>query len=452
MINNLVLKFKIKDTKDKVIIKNIIYSFLVRALALILALIKMPIYIKYFNNEEILGIWFTILSILTWIFNFDLGIGNGLRNKLVKPIEEKNNKEIKMYISSAYTSILILIIFVGVVLSIIIPNVNWNIFFNTTTELDNSVFIKTMFIVMIGLLVQFLLKLINSILYALQKSFFPALFNFITEFILLIVIVSLDSNISISDKLPIVALNYSLCACIPLLIANIVIFTSILKSAKPGLKYFSPKYAKSILFIGGMFFWIQIMYMIIVNTNEYLITWFVGPKYVVEYQIYNKIFSLIGTLFTLMLSPMWSMVTKALALEDYEWIKKLYIKLKKLTILAIIAEFALIPFMSIIVKIWLGRRAFAIKEFYSILFAISGSLLIWNGVISTIVNGIGKLKIQFIFMTLGVCLNIPMAYIFCKIFDSWIGVILANIISFLPYCIVQPFFIDKYIKEKGEKK
>ena len=304
-----------------------------------------------------------------------------------------------------------------------------------------------MYVVLIGLLCQFFLKLVNSILYALQKSFYPNLFSFITELSLVIVIMFLDNDIAIEKKLYLIALLHSLCACIPLLVATVILFLGKLKKAKPNIKYFSKKYAKSILFVGGMFFWIQIMYMIIVNTNEYLITWFVGPKYVVDYQIYNKLYSLIGTLFTLMLTPMWSMVTKAVASNDYGWIRKLYNKLKKLTIFAISCEVLIIPFMQLLVNIWLSEKAIQVNYLYCILFTISGSLLIWNGVLSTIANGMEKLRVQFKMMTLGVMLNIPLAYLFCNILDSWIGVVIANIISFLPYCIIQPIYLNKYIKE-----
>ena len=447
-MNNIISKFIGKDQKDKTIVKNVIYSFIIRALAIILGLVKMPMYIRYFNNSEVLGIWFTILSILTWIFNFDLGIGNGLRNKLVKPIEDNNNQEIKKYISSAYISIFVLVFFIGIIISTIIPIINWNKFFNTSTNyISNSVFIKGMFIILLGLLLQFLLKLINSIFYAYQKSYMPSMLAFISEVLLLIAILLLNPNKEISFKFYLIAILYTLCMSLPLLLSTFIMFSTKLKKSKPSIKFFSKKHAKLILTLGGLFFWIQIMYMIIVNTNEYLITWFVGPKYVVDYQIYYKLFSLIGTLFTLLLTPIWSMVTKAIVNKDYKWVNALYNRLKKLCLLAVTCELLLIPFLQILINIWLKDRAISVNYFYAILFAISGSLIIWNGVISTIVNGMGKLKVQFITLTSGVVLNIPLAYIFCNIFNGWIGVVLANIISFTPYCIIQPIYIKKMIKE-----
>ena len=103
-------------------------------------------------------------------------------------------------------------------------------------------------------------------------------------------------------------------------------------------------------------------------------------------------------------------------------------------------------------NIWLKSKTIDVNYLYALLFAISGSLLIWNGVLSTFANGMTKLKVQFYTLTMGVFLNIPLAFLFCKFFDGWIGVVLANIISFLPYCIIQPFFIKKYLNEEKHKK
>ena len=238
-MNNIISKFIGNDKKDKTIVKNILYSFIIRALAIILALVKMPMYMRYFNNSEVLGIWYTILSILTWIFNFDLGIGNGLRNKLVKPIEENNDKEIKKYISSAYISIFVLVLIIGIVISILIPIINWNKFFNTSTNyIANSVFIKGMYIVLLGLLLQFLLKLINSVFYAYQKSFMPGMLAFISELLLLIAILVLNPNKDIAFKFYLIAVLYTICMSLPLLISNILVFTTKLKKSKPSIKYF----------------------------------------------------------------------------------------------------------------------------------------------------------------------------------------------------------------------
>ena len=127
-----------KTKQDKEIIKNVSGAFLIKGAALLVSFASMPVYIKFFNNEEVLGLWFTILSILSWILTFDFGIGNGLRNHLVKPLEEKNSKSTKEYISSAYITLALFTILIAIVVIPIILLLNWNTLLNITSELVSN--------------------------------------------------------------------------------------------------------------------------------------------------------------------------------------------------------------------------------------------------------------------------------------------------------------------------
>ena len=99
MIKNIFNKLKNLSENDKIVYKNVIGAFLVKGCALFVTLFTLPSYIKFFNNDEVLGLWFTILSLLNWILNFDLGIGNGLRNHLSISISQKRSTDTKKYIS-----------------------------------------------------------------------------------------------------------------------------------------------------------------------------------------------------------------------------------------------------------------------------------------------------------------------------------------------------------------
>lgn len=65
-----------------------------------LALFTMPAYMRFFQDQAILGIWYTIISILNWVMYFDLGLGNGLRNILPKAFLENDKKKISESIST----------------------------------------------------------------------------------------------------------------------------------------------------------------------------------------------------------------------------------------------------------------------------------------------------------------------------------------------------------------
>lgn len=449
-ILRLISKLKNTDENNKAILYNTIGAFLVKGGALVISLFTMPAYMRYFEDQQILGLWFTMLSILSWILTFDLGIGNGLRNHLVPALLTKDQIKIKKYVSSAYIVIGLLVV-LSVILSIIFFRfINWNTIFNISSEIVSRETLNiAVIIIFSGIMLQFVFKLITSILYAMQKS---ALNNFLSLLTSIITLgyVSVAKSSDVSANLIYLAIVNVLAVNIPLILATLLVFGKDLKGCKPEITFFEKKYAQDVIKLGGIFFWVQIMYMVITATNEFLITWLTSPQMVVEYQIYNKLFTLIGTIFALALTPIWSAVTKAFSEKNYSWIKSLYKKLQIMALFAVLCEFCMIPFLQLGINLWLGDNSIQVNYLYAIIFATFGSIIIWNGVISSVANGFGELKTQAIFFTIGAMIKIPIAWILVGLLNSWIGIILANIISMSLYCIMQPIWINKFLNKKEQ--
>lgn len=408
----------------------------------------MPAYIAYFDDQYVLGLWFTILAVLNWVLTFDFGIGNGLRNHLVHALVKKDNAVAKRYISSAYI-IIGTIVFITLLFSMIIFNhINWNLVFNISTELvSEDTLYYTVTIVFVGIMLQFFLKIITSVLYALQKSALINLLSLLSSLTIFIFVSSINFK-ELSINLIVIAIVHLVAVNLPLLLASIVVFSSRLKSSRPSWYFFEWNYAKNVVLLGGSFFWIQLMYMIITATNEWLISWFSSPDMVVEYQIYNKLFTTLGILFTLALTPIWSAVTKALSEKDYSWIEKLYKTLRLLALLAVVCQFIMIPFLQTIIDFWLKNNSIQVNYGYSLVFAIFGSVFIWSGILSIIVNGLGELKIQSIVFTVGALIKIPLSWWLVISLDSWIGIVVANIIAMSLYCVIQPIWLNNFFKNK----
>lgn len=89
---------KVLDAKtiknNKGIVANIVAAFGIKGLGMIVNMLSMPLYIDYFGNNMILGLWFTILTVVNWILSFDVGIGNGLRNHLTKALSKRIMKRV----------------------------------------------------------------------------------------------------------------------------------------------------------------------------------------------------------------------------------------------------------------------------------------------------------------------------------------------------------------------
>ncbi len=438
-------KFKNQNTRS--IIKNIIGSCGVKGFSLIIGLFTTPVYIRYFNNNEILGIWFTLLSVLSWILYCDMGIGNGLRNKLVIVMKNEDSTEAKKYISSCYGFSLFIAFIIVVIALIVSCFINWNMIFNISKDIiDANTLSIALGILLMSIFLQLILRLITSILYALQKAFIPGFLNLSTNVIMLLYAL-IATKIGMNGNIIHMAIAYFIAVNIPLVIATIFVFFISNRELRPQIKYFEKKYAVSTLKIGGVFLWLQLMAMILNSTNSYFVTIFVSNAAVVDFNIYNKIFSLIGTFVTLISTPIWSATTKAQVEKNYKWLYELFKKFAFLSILAILADFSLVPILQIIFNIWLKENTITVNYGIALLFALFGSMLIWSSTITCFVNGLGELKLQSIFLTLGAIIDIVATYFLSKELNSFVAIVIANILAYAPYLIVQTIWLVKYLKK-----
>lgn len=298
---------------------------------------------------------------------------------------------------------------------------------------------------------QLVLRLVTSILYALQKAFIPGILSFITNVIML-VSVTICNFLDRNNDIVQLALFYLFAVNFPLLIATVFVFLTDLKDCIPTIKLFSISYAVSILSTGSKFLWLQLMALVLDNTNSYLISAFVGNSAVVEYQIYYKIFSLPGTLVVLFSTVIWSIITKAKAEKNYEWLRKSYYLFMAFCMAITAFEFLIIPVLQIIFNVWLGSDSIPVNIEYAIIFAISGSVMAYRTFLCTYSNGMCKLRNQVVWLTVGAVVNVPLAYILSQFTNSMLSVIVANVICMSPYCIIETLnFCRGFKKENCEK-
>ena len=450
MIKKLVNKFKNTSENNRIVLANMAVAFGVKGLSLVVSLFTMPAYLRFFDDQLALGLWFTVVSVLNWVLNFDLGIGNGLRNHLADSLAKKDTENAKKYLSSAYISIGAICVLLSVAFYFAFDFINWNKVFNIETEVVSfDALLLSVRIVFIGIIVQMFIRLISSVLYAIQKSSVNNILQLCTTVVTLLLVVLLPGK-SNDENLIAMAIVHSVACVLPPLVATVLVFSGKnMRKIVPSVRSFSFKHTKAVLSLGGVFLFVQIAYMLIMNTNEYLITFFTGNSDVVEYKIYNSLFVLGSTAFSLALTPVWSAVTKATAEKNVGWVKSLYKKLLVFGSLFCLGEFLIVAVLQFAVNLWLGEKAITVNYLYGVVFAVSGSVMIISSVFSSIANGLGKLKPQLICYSVAAVIKPFLAWGFIFLTGSWIGVIIANIISMLLYCVVQPIILHKYFRKEG---
>jgi len=404
--------------------------------------------INYLNVLEY-GIWVTISSLITWLTLFDLGLGNGLRNKLAESIAVDDKELGRVYVSTAYFALSLIVSLFLLLYFTLGFFIDWSSVFNTPLELKAEVN-KLANFVMLFFSMQFVLKLIITILTADQKPSYYDIYGFITNSLSVLVVWLLLHYTS--SSLFNLGLTLSI---IPVLI--LTIFSAVHFSRK--YRYFFPKW-RSISFkrlkdlsgLGIKFFIIQISTFFIFGSASIVLTQFIGPEAVTPYNIVFRYFSIINMVYLIILSPIWTGFTDAYFRKDTIWIKNTIKKLNKLAVLLIFCSILMILLSGFVYNIWLGeKRSFDIPL---LLTASMGIYVIIITIVSPYVyflNGVGKINLQLILSIITILTCVPLSIFLIKVIHLGIAsVVIGPTISLLPFVIFMPYQYHKIINNKAK--
>ncbi|MGL6153826.1 MAG: lipopolysaccharide biosynthesis protein [Cetobacterium sp.] len=434
-LNNLM--YKIKNSQLGF---NIIFSIIFKGIGIVLGLIVVPLMLKLLG-QEMYGLWILILSIINWIYTFDIGIGNGIKNKIAEKLALKEDKEISEIISCGYMGLLLISSLFFAILLIGINFLDIQSILNTKILTENLLK-KIITINVFFVCLNFLFSLCNNIFYGFQKAYLTSLNNVLSQalsliFILLLLYYGKNSIILLS-------ITYGLSILLSHLILTIYFFMNE-KNIKFSLKIISLKKIKNLLSLGGKIFIVQICGLIIFSTDNFIITYFLGMDKVTEYNITNKLFMVPMIIMSLILGPIWPAITKAYHEKDKVWIKNLLKKMQKMWLIISCSVVILILIGKELVYYWTLKTINPNFLLVSIC-GLSTILTSYSGIYSTPLFAMG-INIKIVVLSIGqAILNIILSYIFIKYLDVS-GVILATC-----FCMATNiYFLPKWLNEKIEK-
>src|SRR5690554_5946959 len=165
--------------RTKNIIKHVFASFIYKVGSVVANFLLVPLMINYLDVENY-GVWLTLSSFIAWFSFFDVGLGNGLRNKFAEAKAKGDLTLAKGYVSTAYFTIGavclgLFVLFFGVNFFI-----DWTSVFNTSKGLQHDLSIL-MPIVFGFFCLQLVVKLITTIYIADQQHSTQGKITFITN-------------------------------------------------------------------------------------------------------------------------------------------------------------------------------------------------------------------------------------------------------------------------------
>jgi len=439
-------KVGIKSDRTKNITKHVLLSFLYKGGSILASFLLVPLTIDYLNIENY-GIWLTLSSFIAWFSFFDIGLGNGLRNKFAEAKAKGDMTLARGYVSSAYFTIGA--VSLGLILIFTALNffIDWTRVFNTSSSLQKELNIL-MPIVFGFFCLQLVVNLITTIYTADQQHSTQGKIQFLTSLssLLLIWIMTKTSE----SSLLVFGTIFSIFPVLILLGFNFFAFNRRYFDVKPSLKLWKREYLKDLFGLGFRFFVVQIAAIILFSTDNFIISKLFGPEEVVPYNISFKYFSIITMVYSILITPFWSSFTEAYTKKDFNWIRQSVSNVQKLWLLVPFCLILMTLISDWFYRLWIGDNIH-IPYSLSISMAIFVLLITFNMIYVQFINGVGKIKLQLITSLITMTINIPLSIYLGK-YLGWgtTGVILATCFSLGYSVILRPIQYYKLVNQAAK--
>lgn len=426
--------------------KNIAASVIIRGLSMVVGFLMVRVTLDYLDQTTY-GIWLTLTSFLTWFSFFEIGLGNGLRNKLAEALAVEDYELGKSYVSTTY-AILGAIMFVLCLLFFFGNSfLDWSVILNTDKKLASE--LSNLALIVFGFFfLTFVFQLITIVLSADQRPAIGNSFGPIGNLIVLIIIYIL----TLTTEGSLIYLGWVLSAVpfLVLVVATIYFYMKDYKHISPSFKYVKLKYAKDLLNLGVKFFAIQIAGLIIYQSTTIIIAQYFGPAEVTIYNIAYKYFSILTMAFTIIVTPFWSAFTEAWVKKDTVWIKNTINKLIKIWMALTIVGVIMLLVAEQFYYIWIGDEEIIIPFNLSAVLLIYFVTYTFGGIFNMFINGVGKIRLQLVLATISAFIFVGVAILLIEVFElGIISLVIASIIANIEGFVIAPIQYKKIINNRA---
>ena len=415
--------------RTKNLIENIVKSALYKGLSICLSYLIIPISLQYLGNEKY-GIWVTLMTIINWFTISDIGLGNGLRNKLTEALAFKNYTKASELVSTAYfiISLIALTIYLLAYSSTYI--FNWTKFLNIKEIYQNEI-VQFLRITFLLFSFQLILNLIVQISNAYQKPAYNSLANLLINSLVygaLYLLIRFDDSSSLIYTGLIISgspvLIYSL--------FSVFLFNTKFRNINFSFTSIKRQHFHDLFTLGVFFFIGQITYIVNYSISNVLISSYLGSSSVTVYNIVFKYFSIVTMGYSIIITPFWSSFTEAYSLKDFVWIKKTIKLLNKITLLIAFLVILMIIFAKPVFRLWIGESFYAPFNLIIMMGLYVISLTFITPYIYFL-NGVNKAKDVTVLSILSCIINLIVVIILFKftslgVLSAVIGPIVSNLL------------------------
>jgi O-antigen/teichoic acid export membrane protein len=406
-----------------------------RVVGLLVSLVTLPLTFRYLGPERY-GLWMVLISIISVMGFADLGIGNGLMNAISEAYGKDDRILAREYMTSAFVMMLCIALSLAIAGAAAYPFMPWMRLFNVKSPAVAAEGAQALLVLYAWFVISIPIGVITRAQAGLQKGYLPQ------------IVAALGSVLTLLALLVAIGLHGSLAWLVFASTMGSVVATAfngwLLFHEHPWLLPARHAYRRSaaskILKLGLMFFVLQCATALGYTSDNIVIAQVMGADAVAAYAVPQKLFSFVGMLIGMGITPLWPAYGEALARGDVAWVRRVFfgsvwialaISVPLCTLLTLAGPW--------ILRVFFGKSLHTPLSVLVVL-AVWGVVAAVSAPIAMLLNGAGALKAPTIVAVTASSINLVLSIILTRRFGV-IGVCSGSIITQMLIAFPALFFV-----------
>lgn len=356
-------------------------GFTVRLLSMVISLVTVPLILGALGKERF-GLWSTITTVTAWVALFDLGLSNGLVNRLAKAYGKEDNDEANRHFTTALATMVGLALILGFCLTAAIPLIPWSRLLGVRGAVDNATVVWSVAAALGAFVVTMPFGVVPQLYAGFQRSYLTNGFNLVAtvlSFALLLLALAMKAH------MPVLILAVS-CGSV---VASVAGFVYAVVQCFPWLKlryrYVSWTTLRSLMSLSVPMFLFQVGALAVNETQSVILAQRCGLATVADFGIAMRLYLLTASLIQMGTGSFIPPLREAHERGDSRWVRTAFGRLLMVRLgIAAVGGLVMSLLGNTILRVWLGRGDIAFARHVWIALAVLQVSAVWVSTFSEI--------------------------------------------------------------------
>ena len=418
------------------VIQGVVTGLGNKAVGMLVSFLSVPLTIDYLGTERY-GAWVTIGSLLAWLQLTDFGLGNGLNNAVTTAAGQDRPDLVRMHLSNGVALLSAIAAATGLAALLAWPHIAWGSVFGVSDPATLAELSPAVAMALTVFLIQFPLSSGGKVYMAYQEGRIGTYWGMAGNILSLISLLAVTKT---GGGLVALVVAVSGTQMLVTLASNVWVYSIHRPTLRPGIKYVDAKAIRPLCAVGSKFFLIQILSLLTFQTDNLVISHYLGAASVPEYSLTYTLLSYAALPQSIMFGYLWTAYTEAIARRDVAWVQHTF----HISLLAGVGFTACaVAFLCLIAQsfiAWWAGEAVVPSVSLLLWMAAWGMINAYTSPIACLLAAASQLRWQLVYSALATASNLAASI---YLVGTWgvQGVIAATVISYGVF-ICLPTLVD----------